>query len=84
MTKNNKAAKKLQSKTSPICNKCGDEINPDSHTCLSCGHEHLSDETDMFLNVSASNLKPCSNCENLFPGTLLECPKCGHADPIKV
>ena len=84
MTKDQKATKNYQPITSPICIKCGDEINPDSHTCLTCGHEHESEENDMFLNVSASNLKTCSSCENLFPGTLLECPKCGHSEPINV
>jgi metal-responsive CopG/Arc/MetJ family transcriptional regulator len=39
---------------------------------------------EMILNASAANLKTCSICENLFPGTLLECPKCGHSEQINV
>ena len=31
-------------------------------------------------NVGAANLKTCSSCENLFPGTLAECPKCGSTE----
>ena len=27
------------------------------------------------------HLKTCENCENNFPGTLLECPKCGYSEP---
>ena len=31
-------------------------------------------------NIGAANLKSCLSCENLFPGTLAECPRCGSTE----
>ena len=35
-----------------------------------------SEEPDMFLNVSAVNLKTCDKCGNQYAMTLQECPRC--------
>ena len=38
-----------------------------------------SDDSMMFLNVSAANLRTCKKCGTQFAMTLLECPKCGKS-----
>lgn len=38
--------KKDEPKVNKICAKCGDEINPDSHVCLACGHEHKDEKKE--------------------------------------
>ena len=35
------------------------------------------EDLEMFLNVSAANLRTCKECGTLYAMTLQECPKCG-------